>query len=178
MTELTVTNEVTPVLRPGYLTTEFWQTNIIHALGAVTSLLVLLHVNIAHLSVMQGLIPMLALGLSFAAQAIYGNKRARLKEQQLVKWAEVAKTRATPYLPLAEGVAKSIDPNLYAQGTELVHAAVEGWHGFPADATEAAVADGVPLPSPTDVPANDAPVIADDVQSATPTDVTTADPAT
>lgn len=134
-----------PSVKPGYLTTEFWQTNLVHLFAAVSSLLVFLNVNIAHLTTIQGLIPMVAIGASLLAQTAYNNKRANVKMHQISKWGEVNVAKLAPLAPVVVNLAEAADPKIKG----AVDAFNEGWAEFP---------------SPEAVPAPEAPADATDVE--------------
>lgn len=160
-----------PSVKPGYLTTEFWQTNLVHLFAAVSSLLVFFNVNLSHLTVIQGLIPLGALAASLIAQTAYNNKRAAVKIRQISNWGEVNVAKLAPLKPLEPLVAdlvKAADPSLAAKVGGAAHALNEGWTEFPSADAVASTPDAAPVDA---APADATPV-------ALPADLSTEDPAT
>jgi hypothetical protein len=76
-------------IKPGWTTSEWWSTTLVHILSAVALVLTDLHVNWSHLTAVQASVPVVALIVSGAAQLLYANKRTALKIAKLQSDAAV-----------------------------------------------------------------------------------------
>jgi hypothetical protein len=146
-----------PTIKAGYLTTEFWQTNLVHLFSVVSSVLVFYNVNLSHLTAIQGLIPIASIAASLIAQLAYSNKRTAVKLHALTQWGEInaarVKADVTPLLPAIGMVAKAVDPAIYEEAKGTIDAAAKAWNEFPAPAEVTPdSSESVPVPDaePTD----------------------------
>lgn len=173
-----------PSIKPGYLTTEFWQANLVHLFAALSSILVFANVNIAHLTAIQGAIPAVALVASVLAQTAYNNKRANVKLHQLSQWGEVNVAKASALKPLAPVVANIVtaaDPALAAPLAKVegaVAAAKEGWTQDQQDAQQelqfpTSVPDGTDPAATAGDPPADEPAPADSTDVVVPDNMPT-----
>jgi hypothetical protein len=80
--------------RPGYTTSEFWSTLIIHLISGVATLVSLTTHTPFDASGLQPLIPVAALFASGLAQAYYNHSRGHVKGRSLVAAADVLTTQA------------------------------------------------------------------------------------
>lgn len=80
--------------KPGYTTTEFWSTMILHALTGVVTVLSLVGHTPFDASGLQPLIPVAALVMSGLAQAFYSHSRAKVKVSSLSAASDVLTTQA------------------------------------------------------------------------------------
>ena len=169
MTEMTHGESPTldgPTIKPGIRTTEFWQAIFVHLFASVSALAVFFNVNLSHLSVVQGLIPIAALVASFIAQAAYHDKRANLKGQQISAWAEVNVARVqalqpvvSNYLPMIQSVGSLIAPaqakqvqDVFVKAEAAARVADAAWHQDMRDVPS-------PVPAPLDIAINTTPVV-------------------
>lgn len=82
--------EVPAEPKPGFTTSEFWATVLVHAISVLAIVLDLLHVNWSHgLSTVEAAVPVLALAISGLLQAAYSDHRTRLKVEHLQEQAKV-----------------------------------------------------------------------------------------
>jgi len=83
-------------VKPGWTTSEFWQTLLVHALAAVVSVLTLFHTHF-NLNGVQAVVPAVALFASAVAQSVYSHSRATVKSSAQAAGAQVksAATAAT-----------------------------------------------------------------------------------
>src|SRR5215472_5604300 len=63
---------------PGWTTTEFWQTLLVHAIAAIVALGTVLHTHF-NLNGLQAIVPAIALFASAVAQSVYSRSRATVK---------------------------------------------------------------------------------------------------
>jgi hypothetical protein len=76
-------------VKPGWTTTEFWQTMLVHVFAVVVAFGTLLHTHF-NLNGLQAAVPSVALFASAVAQAVYSRSRAMVKSS-----AQAAGRRAT-----------------------------------------------------------------------------------
>jgi DMSO reductase anchor subunit len=98
-----MSNQVQPgEVKPGWTTTEFWQTMIVHLIAAVIALGTVFHTNF-NLNGLQAIVPAVAVIASAIAQSMYSHSRASVKSaaQAAAAQAKIADTaiasRATGY---------------------------------------------------------------------------------
>lgn len=65
-------------VKPGWTTTEFWQTMLVHVFAAVVALGTLFHTHF-NLNGLQAAVPSVAMFASAIAQAVYSHSRAMVK---------------------------------------------------------------------------------------------------
>jgi hypothetical protein len=65
-------------VKPGWTTTEFWQTLIVHLIAAVLALGTVFHTNFK-LNGLQAIVPAVAVIASAIAQSVYSHSRASVK---------------------------------------------------------------------------------------------------
>jgi hypothetical protein len=65
-------------VKPGWTTTEFWQTVFIHLIVAIVALGTVFHTHF-NLNGLQALVPTIALLASAVAQSVYSHSRATVK---------------------------------------------------------------------------------------------------
>lgn len=75
-------------IKPGWTTTEFWQTVFVHAIAAVVALGTVIHTNF-NLNGLQAIVPAIALVASAIAQSVYSHSRATVKASAQVAGAAV-----------------------------------------------------------------------------------------
>ena len=74
-----MSNQVPPgEVKPGWTTTEFWQTLIVHLIAAVIALGTVFHTNF-NLNGLQAIVPAVAVIASAIAQSMYSHSRASVK---------------------------------------------------------------------------------------------------
>src|ERR1700740_3293920 len=83
-------------VKPGWTTTEFWQTLVVHLIASVIALCTLFHTNF-NLNGLQAIVPAVAVIASAIAQSMYSHSRASVKSaaQAAGAQAEIA-SAATP----------------------------------------------------------------------------------
>lgn len=81
-------------VKPGWATTEFWQTLLVHAIAAIVALGTVLHTHF-NLNGLQAIVPSVALFASAVAQSVYNRSRATVKASAQAAAAQV-KTAGTP----------------------------------------------------------------------------------
>lgn len=92
-------------IKPGYLTTEFWSTQILHVITALVTVSSLTGHTPFDASGLQPLIPVAALIMSALAQAAYNHGRAKLKAAPVPNTATTDATAMPPAVPdLVNGV--------------------------------------------------------------------------
>lgn len=89
-------------VKPGWTTTEFWQTLLVHAIAAIVALGTVLHTHF-NLNGLQAIVPSVALFASAVAQSVYNRSRAAVKASAQTAAAQV-KTAGT-----AAGSARAVD---------------------------------------------------------------------
>jgi hypothetical protein len=95
-----MSNQVPPgEVKPGWTTTEFWQTLIVHLIAAVVALGTVFHTNF-NLNGLQAIVPAVAVVASAIAQSMYSHSRASVKSaaQAAGAQAKIA-TAAIPASP-------------------------------------------------------------------------------
>jgi DMSO reductase anchor subunit len=75
-------------VKPGWTTTEFWQTVFVHAIAAVVALGTVIHTNF-NLNGLQAIVPAVALVASAIAQSVYSHSRATVKASAQAAGAQV-----------------------------------------------------------------------------------------
>jgi hypothetical protein len=65
-------------VKPGWTTTEFWQTVFVHGVAAVVALGTVIHTDF-NLNGLQAIVPTIALVASAVAQSVYSHSRATVK---------------------------------------------------------------------------------------------------
>lgn len=65
-------------MKPGYTTTEFWQTVFVHLIAAIVALGTVFHTHF-DLNGLQAIVPAIALLASAIAQSVYSHSRATVK---------------------------------------------------------------------------------------------------
>lgn len=81
-------------VKPGWTTSEFWQTVFVHAIAAVVALGTVFHTNF-NLNGLQAIVPAIALVASAVAQSVYSHSRATVKSSAQAAGAEVKLAGAT-----------------------------------------------------------------------------------
>lgn len=110
--------------KPGYLTSEFWGTLLVHALAVVTTILDLTNVHWSKgLSGVQAAVPLVAMAISAALQNAYHDKRAALKIDHAAHTASTfiaeLDTAYNEFAPVATEVLEVVDPELGAKVTKV-----------------------------------------------------------
>lgn len=82
-------------VKPGWTTTEFWQTLIVHAIAAVVALGTVFHTHF-NLNGLQAVVPSVALVASALAQSVYNHSRATVKSSAQAAGASAASHQARP----------------------------------------------------------------------------------
>jgi hypothetical protein len=85
-------------VKPGWTTTEFWQTLIVHVIAAVVALGTVFHTNF-NLNGLQAVVPSVALVASALAQSVYNHSRATVKSAAQVAGASAASHQPRPAGP-------------------------------------------------------------------------------
>jgi hypothetical protein len=75
-------------VKPGWTTSEFWQTVFVHLIAAVVALGTVFHANF-NLNGLQAIVPAIALVASAVAQSVYSHSRATVKSSAQAAGAEV-----------------------------------------------------------------------------------------
>lgn len=75
-------------VKPGWTTTEFWQTLLVHAIAAIVALGTVLHTHF-NLNGLQAIVPAVALFASAIAQSVYNRSRATVKASAQAAAAQV-----------------------------------------------------------------------------------------
>jgi hypothetical protein len=75
-------------VKPGWTTTEFWQTVFVHLIAAVVALGTVIHTNF-NLNGLQAIVPAIALVASAIAQSVYSHSRATVKASAQAAGAQV-----------------------------------------------------------------------------------------
>jgi hypothetical protein len=81
-------------VKPGWTTTEFWQTLIVHVIAAVVALGTVLHTHF-NLNGLQAIVPSVALVASAIAQGVYSHSRATVKSSAQAALASAATHQST-----------------------------------------------------------------------------------
>ena len=175
MTSATATATLdAPPIKSGFQTSEFWQAAFLHAIAALSAILVLLHVKIDKLTAVQAAVPTVAMIVSVVAGWAYHDKRLSLKIAQLDSWLHVnvaALAPAAALLPVAESVLKVAAPALADQ----VNTVLAAWHGDMRDMPDAPVLDAPPEAAAVSVEATATPVVNDPAIPAAPEATATVD---
>lgn len=129
---------VVPAVKPGYQTSEFISTILIHCLAGVVALLDVLHIHWNHVSAVQGAIPVASLFIAAIVQAAYTSNRTKIKAQHLGHTAEAHLSAFVRFLdkleeeaPAIEAAVEAADPDLAPKvehvvtGAKRVRRAVE-----------------------------------------------------
>ena len=94
-----MSNPVTPgVVNPGWTTTEFWQTLIVHLLVAIVALGTVFHAH-WNLNGLQAIVPAVALMASALAQGFYSHSRATVKSSAQAAGSTTASQPSHPTQP-------------------------------------------------------------------------------
>jgi len=88
-------------VKPGWTTTEFWQTVFVHVVAGVVALGTVIHTDF-NLNGLQAIVPTIALVASALAQSVYSHSRATVKSSAQKAEAEMTLVGATG----ATGVSK------------------------------------------------------------------------
>lgn len=80
--------------KPGYLTTEFWTTNLVHLITVITMIAAAYGNDSFDGNKLQPLIPMASLLMSGLAQAFYNHSRAHIKVATTNAAAQVVSANA------------------------------------------------------------------------------------
>jgi hypothetical protein len=75
-------------VKPGWTTTEFWQTLFVHLIVAVVALGTVFHTNF-NLNGLQAIVPAVALIASAVAQSIYSYSRSSVKSSAQAARAQI-----------------------------------------------------------------------------------------
>jgi hypothetical protein len=75
-------------VKPGWTTSEFWQTLLVHAIAAVVALGTVFHTHF-DLNGFQAVVPAVALFSSAVAQSVYSHSRAIVKQSAQAAGAQV-----------------------------------------------------------------------------------------
>lgn len=109
--------------KPGWTTSEFISTVLVHALSVLAILLDLLHVDWHRgLSMAEATVPVLAVAVSAILQGAYSDYRTKLKVQHLQENARVRIVQIEKEISKVEGVASIVHSPAVAAalGGELV----------------------------------------------------------
>jgi hypothetical protein len=87
-------------VKPGWTTTEFWQTVFVHAIAAVVALGTVIHTNF-NLNGLQAIVPAIALVASAIAQSVYSHSRATVKASAQAAGAQVKSEDQHPGIKVA-----------------------------------------------------------------------------
>lgn len=93
--------------QPGWTTSEFWSTQILHLITAIITISSLTGHTPFDASGLQPLIPVAALVMSGVAQAMYSHGRSHVKGRSLTAAGEVLQTQAA----VQAGYTAPSDPN-------------------------------------------------------------------
>lgn len=77
------------VVKPGWTTTEFWQTLIVHVIAGVVALGTVFHTHF-NLNGLQAVVPSVAVFASAVAQGVYSHSRATVKSAAQAAGASMA----------------------------------------------------------------------------------------
>jgi DMSO reductase anchor subunit len=80
-------------VKPGWTTTEFWQTVIVHLIAAIVALGTVFHTHF-NLNGLQAIVLAVALVASAVAQSVYSHSRATVKSSAQAAGADVANHQA------------------------------------------------------------------------------------
>jgi cytosine/uracil/thiamine/allantoin permease len=133
--------------KPGWTTSEFITTVLVHALSVVAILLDMLHVNWKQgLSSAEAAVPVLAVAISALLQAAYSDHRTKLKVQHLQELArvrivqiekEIMKVETVATLVHAPGVIQQLNTDLSGpDGQRLANAFATGPISSPNEITD------------------------------------------
>jgi len=75
-------------VKPGWTTSEFWQTLLVHAIAAAVALGTVFHTHF-NLNGLQAIVPSVALFASAVSQAVYSHSRAMVKQSAQAAGAQV-----------------------------------------------------------------------------------------
>jgi hypothetical protein len=81
-------------VKPGWTTSEFWQTLLIHVIAAVVALGTVFHTHF-NLNGLQAVVPAVALVASAVAQSVYSHSRATVKSSAQAAGAHVRSAETT-----------------------------------------------------------------------------------
>lgn len=97
--------------RPGWTTSEFWTTNLVHLMGVIATVLVLLGDDDDRgLQLMEAAVPILALAISGILSFAYSRSRARVKLHTIAGFAEGVAADLAHIAPLLERDARLAEP--------------------------------------------------------------------
>jgi hypothetical protein len=109
-----MTNQPTPgVVKPGWTTTEFWQTLLVQALTAIVAIGTMFRSNF-NLDGVQAVVPAVAVLAAALAQAYYSHSRAVVKAAAQSSAAVAANS---PVGPPPENVDEPVKGSVAADGT-------------------------------------------------------------
>lgn len=94
-------------VKPGWTTTEFWQTVFVHAISAVVALGTVIHTNF-NLNGLQAIVPAIALVASAIAQSVYSHSRATVKASAQAAGAQVKTAGEKSGVEATRGMAAPI----------------------------------------------------------------------
>lgn len=95
-------------IKPGWTTTEFWQTLLVHAIAAFVALGTVFHTHF-NLNGLQAIVPAVALFASAVAQSVYNRSRATVKASAQTAAAQVKTAGAAASSgPAVDGVPTPI----------------------------------------------------------------------
>jgi len=83
-------------VKPGWTTSEFWQTVFVHAIAAVVALGTVFHTHF-NLNGLQAIVPAIAIFASAVAQSVYSHSRATVKSSAQAAGAQVKLAAAAPH---------------------------------------------------------------------------------
>jgi hypothetical protein len=89
-------------VKPGWTTTEFWQTLFVHAIVAVVALGTVFHAH-WNLNGLQAIVPAVALMASALAQGFYSHSRATVKSSAQAAGSSTATPPSHPTQPSPDG---------------------------------------------------------------------------
>lgn len=75
-------------VKPGWTTSEFWQTLLVHAIAAAVALGTVFHTHF-ELNGLQAVVPAVAVFASAVAQSVYSHSRAMVKQSAQAAAAQV-----------------------------------------------------------------------------------------
>lgn len=112
---------------PGWTTSEFLSTMLVHAVSVLAILLDMLHVNWSRgLSSVEAAIPVLAVAISAVLQGAYADYRTKLKVKHLQENARIRIVQIETEMSKVETVAKSLSSGNPAAADELVNVFATG----------------------------------------------------
>lgn len=118
--------------RPGWTTSEFWTTALVHLTSLIATILVVLGRGDDGLQAEETAIPAIALIISGLASYGYARSRIRLKLNRIATFAHGLSADVAHISPVLDRDARALEPVLETLDPAAVarlKAAADAWHG-------------------------------------------------